>query len=365
MRGLLRGAAAVGGILSVVPVLFLSGCGLAAAPQPPSLKLPEPVKNLTASRSEDTVSLHWTMPKNTTDKVALKGDQKVHICRKIESGACRTAGDMLAAPDKPATFTDHLPAELASGTPRLLTYVIELQNHAGKTAGPSNAVYMATGAAPAAVTGLRAEVRAEGVVLHWDRAKMAPDMVLRIHRTLVSRPGAAKPVETAGVPPPEQETLEVDPESSDSENGDPGQALDRGAQLGRVWRYTAERVEKLTLETHPVETAGQAASAITIEAKDTFPPRVPMGLEAIADEQGHAIDLSWSPGTEPDLAGYVVYRRALTGGEAAPEKHAVTAPSFHDAAVKAGERYAYSVSAVDKDGNESARSAEVEEGLPQ
>jgi fibronectin type 3 domain-containing protein len=40
-------------------------------------------------------------------------------------------------------------------------------------------------------------------------------------------------------------------------------------------------------------------------------------------------------------------------------------PSLEDKSVASGHRYAYSVSAVDQDGNESARSAEVEESLPQ
>jgi hypothetical protein len=366
----------------VSAAVFLSGCGLAAAPQPPSLKLPDPVKNLTATRTGNQVSLHWTMPKHTTDKVELKGDQRVHICRKVDSGACQTAGDVLAPPDKKADFTDTLPSELTSGSPKLMTYTIELQNHARKTAGPSNPVQLATGAAPAAVTGLSAEVRVDGVVLRWEKAQADSDTVLRIHRTLITKPGGItkpgeitkpggvskpagpKPSQMGGTPPPEEETLEVD-----LSKGDPGLALDRGAELDHSWRYTAERVEKLTLGKQFVETAGLANAAITVETKDVFPPRAPEGLQSIADAQGHAIDLSWSPNTELDLAGYVVYRRTLAGGmqpeQTSLEKHSVAAPAFHDSEVQPGMRYAYSVSAVDKDGNESARSPEVQEGLPQ
>jgi fibronectin type 3 domain-containing protein len=43
----------------------------------------------------------------------------------------------------------------------------------------------------------------------------------------------------------------------------------------------------------------------------------------------------------------------------------VVGPSFGDVKVVAGRRYVYAVTAVDADGNESARSGEVEEGLPQ
>jgi len=66
--------AAVSGLAVV-----LAGCGLAANPQPPTLWLPAPVKDLTAARAGDQVHLHWTMPKNTTDKVALKGYQRAKV----------------------------------------------------------------------------------------------------------------------------------------------------------------------------------------------------------------------------------------------------------------------------------------------
>uniref|UniRef100_A0A372IQJ1 Fibronectin type III domain-containing protein n=1 Tax=Paracidobacterium acidisoli TaxID=2303751 RepID=A0A372IQJ1_9BACT len=346
-------------IAATAPIL-LAGCGLAAAPQPPSLKLPEPVTNLTAVRTGSSVVLHWTMPRRTTDRVTLVGGQRVHICRRVETAPCQSAGDILAMPGKPAEFTDTLPADLTTGSPRLLSYVLELRNHAGKTAGPSNSAFLAAGQAPSSVAGLRAEARVDGVVLHWQKAAVTGGTVLRIHRILITPPKAPKPSEVSGTPPPEEQTLEVDLTA-----GDPGIALDRGAALDHLWRYTAERVQKQTLETHAVETSGEPGGPVTLDAKDIFPPAVPQGLVAVADEQGKAIDLSWAPDTEPDLAGYAIYRRELSGtSPASPSRHPVAAPSFHDAAVQPGTRYAWSVSALDKDGNESPRSPEVEEELP-
>jgi len=67
-------------------LLVMAGCGLAASPQPPSLKLPTPVRDLSGARAGDEVSLHWTMPKRDTDKVVLKGDQTVRVCRRVETG---------------------------------------------------------------------------------------------------------------------------------------------------------------------------------------------------------------------------------------------------------------------------------------
>jgi hypothetical protein len=362
-------------------LLVLAGCALAANPQPPTLWLPEPVRDLSAVRVGNEVHLHWTMPKNTTDKVALKGDQKAHICWTAgaapvpgkspaspmpSSGlpGCTTVGDAVFPPQMSADFTAKLPADLTTGAPRVVSFFVELQNEPGKTAGPSNPAWIATGTAPAAAMDLSVTTQAGGPVLHWQKAAPEADTVLRIHRTLITPPGAAKPSESAGTPPPQEQTLEVDLSTSD-----PGQAIDRDAALDHVYRYKVERVLRVTLDSHALEVAGPSSEPFTVDAKDTFPPAVPSGLAIVADEQGHALDLSWNPDTDADLAGYVVYRRDVTAGAADAErisgKDLVVPPSFEDKAVAAGHRYAYSVSAVDRDGNESARCGEVEEGLPQ
>jgi hypothetical protein len=349
----------------------LAGCALAGNPQPPTLWLPAPVKDVTAVRAGSEVRLHWTMPRQTTDKVTLKGPQRAHICwnwvqkasTKGSAVPCQAAGDGRFPPGKAADISVPLPTQLTSGGPRAVAFFVELQNPDGKTAGPSNPALVATGAAPPPVTGLGAEARAEGVVLHWDKAAPEPGLVLRLHRDLVKAPAAARPDKSLNAAPPEQQVLEVDLATQDA-----GQALDRDASLDHTWRYTAERVLRVEADRHALEIAGSASPAVTIDAKDVFPPQVPRGLAAVADEQAHAIDLSWLPDAEADLAGYIVDRRDVTAGGAAQRisgPKPVVAPSFSDTAVVPGHRYAYSVSAVDRDGNRSAPSEEVEEELPQ
>jgi hypothetical protein len=375
--------------------MLLAGCGLAANPQPPTLWLPNPPKDLTATRVGDEVHLHWTMPKETTDKVVLKGDQRVHFCwmsaapvvrkpapagkvgaagkapqpvPRVGPDPCKGVGDGTFAPDKPADFTAKMPPELVGGAPRAEGFFVELQNHAGKTAGPSNAAWVATGAAPPGVTGVRLEAQAGGVVLHWDTAAPQAAMVLRIHRTLVReaglpKQGASKPNQTVGASPAEEQVLEVD-----LDKADPGVALDHDAVLDHAWRYWLERVLKMEIDKRALEIEGPPSETVMVDAKDVFPPGVPDGLAAVPDAQAKAIDLSWTPDTEADLAGYVVYRRDVTAGtgmERISGKAVVVSPSFADTAVLAGHRYAYAVTALDQDGNESARSGEVEEELPQ
>lgn len=325
---------------------------MVAAPQPPSLKLPEPVTDLTARRAGNQVELHWTMPRRTTDKVLLVGDQKAKVCRRTDSGPCTVAGSLLLAPQASATFTDHLPPALASGTPGPLLYTIELDNRYGRTAGPSNTAATASGAAPPQIANLRARAQADGILLNW--TPEGRDETIRVHRQLVQTSGAQK----TALPP--EQTLEFS-------GKDQGQLLDPDAALDHTYTYTAERIIQLTPAGSPVQVASEPSQAVTIDAGDVFPPAVPTGLQAVSDPEAHAIDLSWQPDTEADLAGYTVYRREA-GSSAPPARispPAQAAPSFRDATAVPGHTYEYSVSAVDHDGNESPRSPEVEEALPQ
>ncbi len=353
-------------LFAAVP-LFLAGCGMVAPPQAPSLYLPQPVTDLTASRVGNSVHLHWTMPKRTTDRILLKGDQKAYICRSVASGPCEPAGDAKFAPEAPAAFTDTLPVGLTSGQPQLITYTVELLNRNGRTAGPSNPAWSASGTAPAQTSGFAADIHTDGVLLHWQPTQDASS-VIRIQRTLVPKPGTSTKGSSGllrkGAEVPAQQTLEV----AYAPQSDPAHAYDKDAAFNQSYRYTAQRVAVLTLATHKIEIASDPSPAAILNTRDIFPPSVPGGLVAVGSPEEHAIDLSWSPDTENDLAGYIVYRRETgsnTGATRISPAQPVTEPAFRDATALPGKRYAYAVSAIDQDGNESAHSSETEEALPQ
>jgi fibronectin type 3 domain-containing protein len=69
------------------------------------------------------------------------------------------------------------------------------------------------------------------------------------------------------------------------------------------------------------------------------------------------VDLSWSISPENDVAGYRVYRseqESVRGELIQPAL--VPTPAVRDTSVQPGHRYWYTVTAVDRAGNESAAS---------
>jgi hypothetical protein len=366
--------AALAAALAAMPML--TGCGTPGAPQPPSLNLPETVADLAAIRAGNQVSLTWTMPKRNTDKLLLQDNLAVHVCRKEGTGVCDAAGpDLQLAPGSDGAFTDTLPAALAAGAPRLLSYFVELRNRKGRSAGLSNAAQVLAGEAPAPVTGLSAEVRKQGVALRWATMSAAAQesSAIRLHRKLLTPP-AAKPQQGPLAPQPEplDQNLLLDPCAPEGATGF-CRALDKTIRFGQSYEYRAQRITRVTVDGKTLELAGELSAPVRVEALDVFPPEAPTGLAAVATagENGvaPAIDLSWQPVAEADLAGYVVYRSEKVGeGEAAWQRISpagpLVPPAFHDAQVQQGHTYRYAVSSIDQAGHESARSAETEETVP-
>ncbi len=361
--------------LGLGAALFLAGCGTPGAPMPPSLKLPDPVTNLSASRTGNQVALAWTMPSKNTDKLLIKGDIPARLCRRDASGACQLIpGDLAFAPGARGSFTETLPAALVAGAPRLLTYFVELRNSKGRSAGLSNGAVVLAGEAPASVAGLSAQLRKDGVVLRWTASTASePSTVIRLHRKLLTPPAASagkRPSEPGILaPPPEPAEQSLLVEDAAHPGRSPDRVLDKTIRFGQTYEYRAQRVARVTVGSLTLELAGPLSDPIRVEAIDVFPPSTPTGLAAVATAADSAvapsIDLSWQPVGEPDLAGYFVYRRE---GDAPWQRvslaQPVVGPAFHDSEVQRGHNYHYAVTAIDQSGHESPRSAEAEETIP-
>lgn len=359
----------------VLPLCWLSGCGAPAAPQPPTLNLPQPVSDLFAARSGNTVRLSFVVPQKTTDRLPVRGAITARACRMLEGESCQPVGSLTVKPLQAAVLEDALPAALAAGAPRLLTYRVMLENTGGKSAAASNPAYALAGEAPAGVAALTATARREGIVLGWQPGALTEDAKPSLRFDRVRTAGAPPPptprpgdLPTAEQEPePAEQTLQAPEASLPADAARPLAVVDATARTGRSYRYTAQRVAHYVLAGHALEMASAPSAPVQVVYRDVFPPPPPTGLVSAVDTPGRAIDLSWSPGQDPHVSGYAVYRRNAGDSNTqrlTPAGKPVTLTAWRDTTAIAGQRYAYSVTALDPAGNESAHSAEVEERLP-
>ena len=351
-----------------IPVLALFvgiqtiGCGAPAAPAAPSLNLPNPAENLSAARIGNSVHLAWTMPTRTTDRVVLKHPIPVQVCRAVETGPCKPIDSVDFAPGAAGQYSDELPNDLTRGPDRLLRYEIAFPNHAGKSAGPSNAAYSAAGAGPAALAGLTTQMRRDGVLLSWEPVAQPVPVMFRIERLQLTAPKEPEKPRSPLAPPipAAAQTLQVQAE----DGSDPGHAIDASALFSQRYRYVVERFVSRTLSGQTVEVQGPPSDPIELATTDKFAPAVPQGLAVVADSAAGAIDLSWSPDSDSDLAAYYVYRRDFHQQPSLRIGSVGVETSYRDTTAQPEHTYAYSLSAIDQSGNESQHSAEVEETLP-
>ena len=337
---------------------LILGCASPGPPRAPSLDLPQPVTDLTASRNGDAVELRFTVPRLSTDKLPLY-NQRHHrtsltgsVCREVAAGSCVAVASITA----PLTAADHivftwqetLPADLTAGPARLLGYRVEFLGPRGRSAGWSNPAFTAAGTAPAAVSGLTAAGSRSGVLLQWTPATDIGQVLL--HRVALA-PDA--PRRTADI------WLNT--------NATGHRTLDTTLTARQPYRYTAVRSLALTLDGHPIELRSATSAPLNVTLQPVYPPAAPTGLIATGftppDAADHyAVDLIWQPVSDadtspqlaPPLAGYLVYRQAPNAPRTRLTTQPTPSPSFHDPTADPATPYKYSVTTVDAAGNESS-----------
>jgi hypothetical protein len=135
-------------------------------------------------------------------------------------------------------------------------------------------------------------------------------------------------------------------------------------EFGHAYVYSVRSVVRIGTDT--IESAD--SKLLVVSPRDIFPPSAPQGLvvvyvPSLADTPQH-LEFSWSISPEQDIAGYNVYRSE----EGIPSKRLnsqlLLTPAFRDMSAMLGHRYTYSVTAVDRAGNESPASSPVSASFP-
>lgn len=351
-------------------LLSLTGCGVPSIPRPPSLNLPQPVSDLRSVRKGDKVYLAWTVPTETTDGLRVRQPGVTHICRNTEPSAsdCSTpvanvppptqGSQKNAAPqnlNRQATYTDQLPPAILSDHPAAeLFYAVSVLNQRGRSAGLSNKVAIPAVAALPPPSDFRVQVTADGVLSSWTGNSQSAETPGLHHFYRVYRREVGMTTDTiAGEMP--FATLRT------------YLMLDHDFEWEKTYEYRVTVVDVMDIPGRTeTQFEGDDTAPVRVFAHDIFPPAVPSGLQAVFSGVGQQpfIDLIWAPDTDPDLAGYNVYRRESGEPEQKINSEIVKTPAYRDTNVHEGHTYFYSISAVDVRGNESAHTVETSESVP-
>lgn len=350
----------------ILLLTVLAGCGTPGAPQLPSLQLARPVDDLTASRKGNKVQLDWTLPRKNTDRTLVKNIPETRICRHdgtaLMSG-CTEVGTVQntkfqqvpKGEQPPAVrmkYVDTLPAQLGEQNPAgFVRYAVEIMNTRDRSAGLSNQVLIPVAPTIAPPDDISVKVEADGVLLSWKEALIPPAPAGLTYRYRIGRSpaGANAFIGIADVEPAEE-----------------GFYLDKTFAWETKYDY---RITSLTLvhsQGVNMTVEGNDSKSVATFTRDVYPPAEPTGLQAVFSSVGQKpfVDLSWAPNMESDLAGYNVFRRSGSGEAVKLNKQLVPVPSYRDDTVVPGTTYYYLVSAVDLRGNESGRSTETMEAVP-
>jgi hypothetical protein len=356
---------------------FTIGCASPAPPRPPSLHLPRIPSDLTAERVGDQVRLHWTTSDRTTDSLPAPANLSAEVCRETGPSP-RTGADPICTvvtrlPVKPgpSQAAEALPPSLSSGPVTALHYRIRILNGDSRAAGYTKTTDAPSGTGPSPVQALRATSGRTGAVIEWTPSP-SPSVVelIRTHDLppqQVQAKKAAKAAKTSPLDIGDEEPAEVRLRSADIRThpnaADPGGTVDHTAKRGETYLYRAQRIFVVPVDGKNLKLHSEISQPVTLQNADSFPPSPPAGLAGVpSSSNGHAaIDLSWQPDADIDLAGYNVYRRDADGRFNRVNTAPVTGPAYTDATVAPGTRYIYRVTAVDASGNESAPSTDASE----
>jgi len=319
-------------IFPVLVVLFLTGCGYEGAPLPPLANVPGRVTGLSSTQLGTRLIVQFSPPQLTTEGFPIKPPLELDVrigpgTEPVDEGSWApgaqrfprgTISSGIAAYEMPVA--DWIGKQVVVGVRAI-----------GSNGKSSGWAFTATPIVPAPETPsvLRAENTAAGIRLSWTGGGNE----FRIFR----RTGGNDFQPVAEVPRPPWTDAET--------------------QFGQQYTYVVRSFAKLPEAGGTGREAESELSAeVSLTPKDEFPPATPSGLRAAAAPQ--SVQLSWSANEEADLAGYRIYR----GVEGGPVQRIaeVGIPAYSDANVEPAKTYRYTVSAVDRSGNESPPSGAVE-----
>lgn len=315
--------------------MFAAGCGYVGEPLPPSLNIPEAVADFSAVERGESIILEFTTPKMTTDGVVLSRLGEIDIRAGLASGSTFDIAEWEASsktiaspPPEKGHIRVRAPVKPWIGAEVILGV---------RVAGPkrrfsrwSNLVTLHVTEPLSQPTGLSAAPVRSGVKVSWNPNDSRPGLAFRVFR---KAPGQESATLAARI-----ESLEW---------------VDSQTEYGKTYEYSVQAI----FGSVAPEPESEISGPVAISPQDLFEPAAPQGLTA--QPGAGTIELTWERNTEPDFAGYRVYR-AIEGGASERIADSVTAPAYSDSQIEPGKRYTYTVTALDAKGHESPHSEGAE-----
>jgi hypothetical protein len=360
--------------VSGLAFLFAAGCGAPGAPTPPTPPVPIAVTDLAARQAGDGVQLIFTLPTKTMTGDRLASPPAVEIVRGTpKPDGSPDAKSLRVVYTIPGSLVENYvaeghvrfidpvaPAETRAHPGGTLVYVVRTRASKKRASGDSNAVSVRVYPVPEPIAKLEARVTEPAIELSWT----AP------MRTSSGDPLAAFSgyrIYRGELDPASAEAAAADFSKGKWKSpltllapSDENTYRDTLFDFGKTYAYIVRSV--VLVDGNPLESSDSVPAIVS--PRDTFPPAAPQNLVAVvlsgATPGSVLVDLSWSINLETDLAGYRVYRseqQDTRGVLITPEL--LLAPAYRDTSVESGHRYWYSVTAVDRAGNESEAGAAV------
>lgn len=348
--------------LLAIGVTVLGSCGKKGPLQPPLIRIPQPVADFVLTQRGERFILSWKNPTAYIDGHPLGEVAEIEVWLMVrEPGQGMSERVSLDEFEERATLVERIPREKfpflraggevleglsfvfspekEEGDGRIYTFGLKAKDVSRRSSAFSELLSIKKEVLPSPPQEVRAQVFEDHVELTWEAPLHNTDLSAppRIAGYHVYRAEEKKPSRRLTASPIQLMAYQ-----------------DNDISFDKTYLYSIRAVASVggsfleSDDSEPVE----------VRVSDAFPPTPPLGLTAVAGA-GY-VALSWQANSETDLAGYKVWRREA-GQKAFRLLASVSLEenTFLDRTVEKNKGYDYAITALDRSGNESARSEAV------
>src|SRR5499426_3941931 len=154
--------------IAILLAVLLLGCGRVGDPQPPLIRIPETVKDLTVAQNGYDLVLTWTNPPRYIDGSAATNLSLVHIRKNGET----LATVKIEAAGQPQSY----PTPVGSVLTGESTFSVVVETTQGKFSQVSNTASVTPVDVPGRITGLSARPDQRRIFLSWEKPQDHPDL---------------------------------------------------------------------------------------------------------------------------------------------------------------------------------------------